>query len=216
MADDGYGPVRQEYGRLARRYDRRWARFVAASVRETLARVDLRPGDRVIDVGCGTGALLEALFSSGRSVGLAGVDLSPEMLEIAASRLGPAADLREGRAESLPFEDAAFDVVVSTNALHFFRRPEGALKEMGRVLMPGGRIVITDWCDDFLACRICDRVLRLVSPAHHHIYDSRRCRSLLEEAGFESVDVEGYRIDWPWGLMTARASKRAHGGMTAR
>lgn len=200
-------PVSIEYKRLAPKYDRKWAYYVEATVRETLRRMPLQPGDKVLDVACGTGVLLQALSLLDVQVALVGIDLSLEMLEIAASRVRSSVELKHGRVENLPFEEEAFDLVVSTNSFHFFRRPKDSLIEMGRVIRPGGTIVITDWCDNFLACRICDRMLRLFSPAHHRIYDSHMLEGYLEETGFESIKVEKYKINWPWGLMTATAMK---------
>lgn len=111
--------------------------------------------------------------------------------------------------ETLPFGDATFDVVVSTNVFHSIRHPVAALREMLRVSKPAGRVVITDWCDDYLACRACDRFLRAFSRAHFRTYGSKECRELLVAAGFASLDVERYRINWLWGLMTATATKDA-------
>lgn len=211
VTDTKHDPVQKEYGSLASKYDRKWADYVEATIRETLRRMPLSPGDRILDVACGTGALLRVVAASDIRVTLAGVDATPEMLEVANSRIGSLADLRHGRAESLPFKDEAFDTVVTTNALHFFRPPENALREMWRVIKPGGRVVVTDWCDDFVACRICDRALRVFSPAHHRIYDTRGCRKLLQDAGFVSINIERYKITWLWGLMTATASKTKSG-----
>jgi hypothetical protein len=73
------------------------------------------------------------------------------------------------------------------------------------VLRSGGRLVITDWCDDFLACRLCDRVLRLLDPAHQRTYGRAECGGFLETMGFLDVRVERYRSTWPWGMMTATA-----------
>ncbi len=209
--DTRHDPVRKEYGALASKYDRKWAGYVEATIRETLRRMPLNPGDRILDVACGTGALLRAVAASAKAsdirVTLAGVDATPEMLDVAKARIGSSAELKHARAESLPFEDGTFDTVVTTNALHFFRPPQGALSEMWRVTKPGGRVVITDWCDDFVSCRICDRALRVFSPAHHRIYDARGCRKLLQDAGFQSIDIERYKITWLWGLMTATAAR---------
>lgn len=207
MEHNEYEPLRREYSRIASRYDTRWKFYVETSIRETLRRVHPAPGDRVLDVGCGTGALLEALSRAAPEAKFAGVDLSEEMLEIARHRLGEACDLRQGRAEALPFDDAEFDMVVSSNAFHFIRQPLAALREMRRVLKPGGRVVITDWCDDYLACRVCDLFLRVFSRAHFRTYGSGECSALLVEAGFAGVNLERYKIDWLWGMMTATAMK---------
>lgn len=197
-------PIVEEYGRLAPSYDAKWSFYVEATTRETLARLKLRPGERLLDVGCGTGALLHRL-SSNPDTPLTGVDPVPEMLEIARRRLPPEVDLRVGWAERLPFEREQFDVVVSCNAFHYFQEPVAALREMRRVLAPGGRLVITDWCDDYLACRICDLYLRLFNRAHTRVYRRQECWNLLVEAGYRNVDVERYKINWLWGLMTATA-----------
>ncbi len=199
----------RKYGRLAREYESRWSFYVESTVRETLERLSVRSGDRVLDVACGTGFLLSTLAEREPGLELTGVDPTPEMLEVASRRLGPAARLVLGRAEALPFAANRFDVVVTTNSFHYFRHPAAALSEIRRVLEPGGRLVVTDWCDDYLACRLYDRVLSVMSRAHHRTYGEERCRAALEEASFDGVRVERYKINWLWGLMTATAVRRA-------
>lgn len=198
-------PVVEEYGRLAADYDARWSFYVEATTRETLARLSLRPGERLLDVGCGTGALLQPLSKRYPDARLTGVDPVPEMLAVARSRLPLEVDLRGGWAERLPFENEQFDVVVSCNAFHYFQEPATTLREMKRILAPGGRLVITDWCDDYLACRLCDLYLRLFNRAHVKVYRQRECLHLLHEAGYRNVDIDRYKISWLWGLMTATA-----------
>src|SRR4051812_10034662 len=72
---------------------------------------------------------------------------------------------------------------------------------------PHGRIVITDWCDDYLACRLCTAYLRLTSKAHYKTYRQAECVALLKAAGHAQPNVERYKINWMWGLMTATAVK---------
>ena len=202
--------VLREYARLAPGYDRRWSTYIQAGVRGTLARLGARPAGAVLDVGCGTGALLAALAQSEPPLGvrLAGLDPSPEMLAVARGKLAPAVELRVGWAEEIPYGDATFDVVVSCSVFHYLRRPMAALGEMARVLAPGGRLVITDWCDDYLACHICDYVLRLLNRAYYRAYRERECRVLLEALGIGPVRTDRYKISWLWGLMTAVVQKR--------
>jgi ubiquinone/menaquinone biosynthesis C-methylase UbiE len=197
-----------EYARLAPHYERRWSFYVRATSRETLARLRLNPTDSLLDVGCGTGALLSHLAASYPQARLAGIDPSPEMLAIARERLPPVIELKQGWAEGIPYLDDAFDVVVSCNVFHYIREPLVGLKDMLRVLRPEGILVITDWCDDYLACRLCDWYLRLFNAAHVRTYAAQRLRELLNTVGATDVRIDCYKITWLWGLMTATARKQ--------
>jgi ubiquinone/menaquinone biosynthesis C-methylase UbiE len=198
--------VRAEYDALAPHYERRWSGYIAASVEETLKRAQPLQGERVLDVGCGTGVLLERLVDRYPDSQLTGVDLSPAMVAQARRRLPERVTLDVADAEALPFPDHSFDLVFSVSSFHFWPAPELALADLRRVLRPGGRLVITDWCDEYLACRICDRILRLVNRAHQRIYGRSECATLLTGADFQLGSLERYRISWLWGLMTAVAN----------
>jgi ubiquinone/menaquinone biosynthesis C-methylase UbiE len=200
-------PIVKKYARLARRYDKRWAYYVDATARETARRLCLKPGEAVLDVGCGTGALLSLLSRMHSPDRLCGVEPIAQMLAVARRRLDPRVALCRGWAQRLPFADQRFDVVVCCNVFHYLRAAPRALREMRRVVRSGGRVVITDWCDDYLACRVCDWFLRRWDPAHAKAYRSDECVELLRSAGHAHVDLDRYKISWLWGLMTAQAHR---------
>ena len=99
-------------------------------------------GLTVLDAGCGSGPLMEALRSGGAVV--SGFDLSPAMVELARGRLGEDADVRVADLGApLPYPDGAFDVVVASLSLHYVEDWASALGELRRVLRPGGRLVVS-------------------------------------------------------------------------
>ncbi len=98
---------------------------------------------RVLDIGCGTGALLRLAFSQWHGAVLAGVDPAAGMLH-AARQSGVPAGLVQGTADSLPFACATFDLVISTVSFHHWASQSDGLAEVGRVLAPGGIFVLAD------------------------------------------------------------------------
>ena len=115
-----------------------WAPRVAEAAR-------LAPGQRVLDVACGTGVLArEALARTAPGGAVTGLDPNAGMLAVARA-LAPAIDWRQGVAESLPFPPGSFDAVVSQFGLMFFDDRAKALREMLRVLRPAGRLAVAVW-----------------------------------------------------------------------
>ncbi len=139
----------------ARRYDLLVWLFTFGRERafreKMLSFARLQPGEVVLDVGCGTGALaILAAQQVGSSGSVIGIDASPEMIARAtrkATRQGSRATFKVGTAQALPFPDARYDVVVTTLVLHHLPRPsrQQLAQEMRRVLKPGGRVLAIDF-----------------------------------------------------------------------
>ena len=113
-----------------------------ASYEAALARVALEPGDQVLDVGCGVGVFLGLI--AGRGAEPHGLDASEALIALARERL-PDADLRVGDMESLPYEDAGFDLVTGFTSFFFANDIVAALREAGRVAKPAASVVIQVW-----------------------------------------------------------------------
>ncbi len=177
-------------------------RAIRACGQRLLELVALQPGERVLDVACGTGNLsLPAAQGVGPTGRVVGVDLTPGMLEEAKSKargLGLSnIDLRVGDAERLDLEDASFDVVLCGLGIMFVPDPQAAATEWLRVLRPGGRVAFSTWRYGFgtpalrqlLNARLATLGINGTSIADQATQDSEACRTLLQDAGFVDTDV---------------------------
>jgi ubiquinone/menaquinone biosynthesis C-methylase UbiE len=122
------------------------AQLYSTQAAEFIARLDLKPGTRLLDVACGSGNLSFPAARAGAVV--TGVDIAANLLETARARAaneGLEIQFDEGDAEQLPYADASFDVIVSMFGAMFAPRPELVAGEMLRVCRPGGHIVMANW-----------------------------------------------------------------------
>ena len=127
------GPTYDRYAALLSfGQDPRWRRFL-------VSRLDVGPTDTVLDVATGTGAVARELIRR-NGCAVVGLDQSPEMLAEARRRLGAEVELVEGTADRLPFEDASFDALTFTYLLRYVEDPAATLRELARVVRPGGTV----------------------------------------------------------------------------
>jgi SAM-dependent methyltransferase len=137
-------PNLRELETTAAAYEERLVPAIMAEwVPRLLDAAAVGPGDRVLDVACGTGVVARtAAASVGPGGRVTGLDVNPGMLAV-ARRLAPAIECREGEAEKLPFADGSFDAALCQFGLMFFADRAAALREMMRVLAPGGRLAVS-------------------------------------------------------------------------
>ncbi len=193
----------QRYGwdRAADCYERRWQDQLAPAHELMLARADLRPGEQVLDVACGTGLVTrQAAVAVGAVGSVVGTDLSGEMVEAAtrvAGRHG-CGRMRFERAdaEDLPFADRSFDVALCGLGLMYVPDPILALQEMRRVLRPWGRAAVAVWgarqaCGWAEIFPITDaRVASDVCPMFFHLGTKDTLARAFAAAGFVDVELE--------------------------
>lgn len=201
-------------------FDRQAALYASSAVHRHGASLpvlveyaDVRPGERALDVATGTGNTALALAEAGADV--VGVDVSPAMLAQARARTdeeGVAVEFREGAAESLPFEDGAFDLVTARHAPHHFRDVSRFLAEVHRVLRPGGRFVMADGVSPTAESKAWfDRWQTLRDPSHWTNRTPDEWRALAAEAGFRWVrdTLVPYRLEFDWWTRQSGASPEA-------
>jgi len=157
--------------------------------RASLEALELASEDRLLDVGCGTGWASRMAADVADSV--VGVDLSPRMLTEARGLLAAVGGVTFAiaDAEDLPFADGTFSAVLCTNAFHHYPHPDRAIREMTRVLLPGGRLVLGDACSDRWPARMADSFLRRFEPGHVRLYRSAELGSFVQAADVHKVEM---------------------------
>jgi ubiquinone/menaquinone biosynthesis C-methylase UbiE len=170
---------------------------------DLIAEAALRPGERVLDVACGTGVVARlAAERVGPRGTVAAVDLNPAMLSVARSVPSTGAAIRwcETSAESIPLPDGTFDAVLCQLGLQFVADKNAAIREMRRVLAPGGRVLVStpppnpffDVLDEMMTRHVgaeAGAFVRMVFSLENPATLER----LFRDAGFEDVNVRAYR-----------------------
>jgi SAM-dependent methyltransferase len=199
----GPGPLADRWtsGDAYDRYVGRWSRLVAVAF---VRWVGVPPGADWLDVGCGTGALTEAILRAARPRRVVGIDPTEPFIAQARSRARGAA-VAEAEARWLPFADGTFDAVVSGLVLNFVPEPARAAAEMARVARPGGRVAayVWDYAEGMqLIRRFWDAAVALDEAAavldeglRFSLCRPEGLRALLQGAGLAAVEVHG--IDVP-------------------
>lgn len=199
MVDHHYDP---SFGAdAAENYERFFVPAIGRPVAERLLSVAaLRPGERVLDVGCGTGVVTRlAAERVGPEGVVSGLDVDPAMLAVARSVAPPSSGIEwhAASAESMPLPDGTFDAVLCQMSLQFVPERLAALEEMRRVLAPGGRLVLNvpgPASPPFES--LAEAMGRHVSPeavgfvqAVFALHDETEIEGLLRDAGFRNVEV---------------------------
>jgi arsenite methyltransferase len=167
----------------------------------TLQRLKLKPGERVIDIGCGPGFLCESMAAAIGPTGcVVGIDISRDLIDFAIKhKSGSQIEYSVANATALPVDAGHFDVAVSTQVIEYVPDTDAALREIARVLRQGGRAFIVDTDFDSWVWHAADaeRMARMIKGWEMHCADPRLPRTLiprLRSVGFKTMGVEGYAI----------------------
>jgi ubiquinone/menaquinone biosynthesis C-methylase UbiE len=178
---------RAAFNRQSQTYDTApYGRHARRLAGEVTAAVEGFTFDALLDVGCGTGVLLDTVLRAHPRCHAYGIDLSEEMIRIAGERLGAGAELRVADAEELPFPDGSVDLVVCVDSLHHYPNPRAALAEMHRVTRPGGGLVIGEWRVVTPFRQLLNLLLPRLPEGDVRIYTGRELTALAAAAGYSA------------------------------
>ncbi|HSW42301.1 MAG TPA: methyltransferase domain-containing protein [Patescibacteria group bacterium] len=206
-------PVRAQWAAVAEHYGAGWSHADGPDLRWLVDVAAPRPADRAIDLGAGAGHATLALAPHVARVDA--IDPTPEMLTVAARLAGERGIVNvawiEGRADAIPYPAATFDIAISRFSIHHWPDPPGALREVARVLRPGGRIVLIDLVspenaglDTFL-----NAVELLRDPTHGRSLRPSDWRAALDGAGFRGEIAREWRYRQDTESWLARAAPPA-------
>ena len=183
---------KKHFDRQAAEYDRRDTYYYSQngkiSGRDTAGQIRDLPYGSLLDVGCGTGFLME-LLTKQRPARYCGVDLSDEMIRVAREKRIDGAEFVVSSADKLPYPDESFDVVTCSQSFHHYPYPELAMREAKRVLKPGGLYLLSDtgvggigaWIDNHI-------FFKLMKSGDCHTTNRKGIETLMEAVGFTVTD----------------------------
>jgi len=159
-----------------------------------LKKINPAIGSSILDVGCGTGILLQQLSNLDGDLQLQGIDIAPEMVTIAQAKLRhESAVIQQGSASQLPFGEEQFDYVTCATSFHHYPHPKLALQEMRRVLKKDGKLFLLDPFNNGLLRKIiCTSLNTVFGEIDTHLFSREQLQSMFREAGFNKIEQRTY------------------------
>lgn len=148
------------------------------------------PFENVLDVGCGTGEILNTIKNIYHTVSMYGIDISEEMLKKAKEKLLDNADLSLGDAEHLPYENGKFDLLMCTDSFHHYPNPQKAIEEFHRVLKTDGHILLADFWKPFPIRQLMNIFIPFSNEGDVKVYSKKEIISFLSNSGFQNIEYQ--------------------------
>ncbi len=189
---DYEGLSKKHFDAQAAEYDQRDTYYYSQngkiSCRDIAEQLRELPYDSLLDVGCGTGFLIDMLARE-KAAGYCGVDLSDEMIRVAKGKAIPGAEFVAGSADKLPYPDESFDIVTCSQSFHHYPYPEKAMREAWRVLKSGGLYILSDTGIGGVGAWIDNHILfKLATSGDCHTTNRKGIEKMMVGAGFTVVD----------------------------
>lgn len=170
-----------------------YSKYPKISCKDVAERLKNTEFQTMLDVGCGTGYLIDILQKQ-RAADYHGLDLSPEMLKVAKSKLSDSVVLTEGYSDKLPYQDNTFDVVTCIQSFHHYPKPEKAMTEAYRVLKPGGLYILSDTgmgnYPKFIYGIYNKLIVKHLNTGDYAAYSKNDIQSMMRASGFKIKDAE--------------------------
>lgn len=178
----------------ARQYDETdtvyYSKYPKISCKDVAERLRNVTYDSILDVGCGTGYLID-LLQKQKEAEYYGLDLSPEMLKMAKAKFDDKVTLTEGCADKLPYADDTFDVVTCIQSFHHYPYARKAMAEAYRVLKPGGLYILSDTgMGGFMKWIYNKFLIKKMNSGDYAVYSKQDIADLMISCGFISVEAE--------------------------
>ena len=162
-------------------------KFVNCMYQEIIDRVRNLEGDKILDLGCGNGNIIN-LLKKERKADYFGLDISENMIEEAKKKCGEDVKFTVGDSENLPYQDGQFDIIICNASFHHYTKPEVAIKEIKRVLKSGGTFILGDPTVPELVRGLFNKMLPYTDSGDFKIYGKKDILPIFETHGFKIED----------------------------